>query len=143
MSVLDPRLLGGLDLRPRVVFWTPAGAVVVLVDPTTVVSGNAVFPLIGAVPYALDVDPLTGSPNVRLDFPTGPVLLPISFGGGQGGSLDIPGLGPSTYEIVIGPPEIPEDQLASGWSLMSFGLQSYWPVLLLGAGVVFLMMRRK
>lgn len=142
MSVLED-LLGGLDLRPRVVFWTAAGAVVVLIDPTTVVSGNAVFPMIGAVPYALDVDPLTGSPNVRLDFPTGPILLPISFGGGQGGSLEIPGLGPATYEVTIGPPNIPEDQLASPWSLMGAGLSSLWPVLLLGAGVVLLMMRRK
>lgn len=142
MSVLD-NLLGGLDLRPRVVFWTPAGAVVVLVDPTTIVSGNAIFPVIGTVPYALDVDPATGSPNVRLDFPTGPMLLPISFGGGQGGSLDIPGLGPSTYEIVIGPPEIPEDQLASTWSLLGAGLSSYMPLILLGVGAVFLMMRRK
>lgn len=136
-------LLGGFDIRPRVVFWTPAGAVVVLVDPTTLVSGNAVFPMIGAVPYALDVDPLTGSPNVRLDFPTGPILLPISFGGGQGGSLDIPGLGPSTYEIVIGPPLIPEEELASPWSLLGTGLTSMWPMLLLGVGAVFLMMRRR
>ena len=142
MSVLDG-ILGGLDVRPRVVFWTNAGAVVVVVDPTTLVSGNALFPVIGAVPYALDVDPATGAPSVRLDFPTGPMLLPISFGGGQGGSLTIPGLGPATYEIVIGPPQIPEDQLASPWSLVGAGLTSYWPMLLLGAGVVLLMMRRR
>lgn len=142
MSVMED-LLGGLDIRPRVVFWTPAGAVVVLVDPTTLVSGNAIFPMIGSVPYSLDVDPLTGSPNVRLDFPTGPILLPISFGGGQGGSLNIPGLGESTYEVVIGPPQIPEDQLASPWSLMSAGLMANLPMILLGVGVVFLIMRRK
>lgn len=140
MSVLE---FGGLDLRPRVVFWTPAGAVVVLVDPTTIVSGNAVFPVIGPVPYALDVDPATGSPSVRLDFPTGPMLLPISFGGGQGGSLNIPGLGLSTYDIVIGPPLIPEDQMASTWSLLGTGLTGIWPMLFLGAGVVLLMMWRK
>lgn len=142
MSVLD-NLLGGIDIRPRVVFWTSAGAVVVVVDPTTMVSGNAIFPVLGAVPYALDVDPATGSPNVRLDFPTGPVLLPISFGGGQGGSLEIPGLGPATYEVVIGPPQIPEDQLASGWSLLGAGLSSSMPLILLGLGVVFLIMRRR
>jgi hypothetical protein len=140
MSVLE---FGGLDFRPRVVFWTEAGAVVVLVDPTTAVSGQAIFPVIGAVPYALDVDPLTGGFNVRLDLPTGPYLLPISLGGGEGGSLVLPGLGPATYEVVIGPPQIPEDQLASGWSLMTAGLTSLWPILLLGVGAVLLMMRRK
>jgi hypothetical protein len=131
------------DLRPRVVFWTEAGAVVVLIDPTTAVSGNAIFPVIGSVPYALDVDPMTGGFNVRLDFPTGPYLLPISLGGGQGGSLVIPGLGPATYEIVLGPPEIPEDQLASTWSLLGAGLSGVWPMLLLGAGAVILIFRRK
>ena len=141
MSVLGD--LGGFDLRPRVVFWTEAGAVVVLIDPATAVSGSAIFPMIGSVPYALDVDPLTGGFNVRLDFPTGPYLLPISLGGGQGGSVVIPGLGPATYEVVIGPPDIPEDQLASPWSLLGAGLSSMWPMLLLGAGAVILMMRRR
>ena len=135
--------MGGLDLRPRVVFWTEAGAVVVLVDPTSVVGGNAVFPIIGAVPYTLDVDPVTGTPNVRLDVPTGPMLLPISFGGGQGGSVMIPGLGPATYEVVIGPPAIPEDQLATPWSLLGTVLAGMWPMLLLGVGAVWLVMRRK
>ena len=141
MSVLGD--LGGFDLRPRVVFWTEAGAVVVVIDPATAVSGSAIFPVIGSVPYALDVDPQTGGFNVRLDFPTGPYLLPINLGGGQGGSLVIPGLGPATYEIVLGPPDIPEDQLASTWSLLGAGLGSLWPMLLLGASAVILMMRRK
>lgn len=142
MSVLGD--IGGLDLRPRVVFWTGAGAVVVIVDPSTAVSGTAIFPLIGGVPYSLDVDPATGNPSVRLDFPTGPYLLPISLGGGQGGSVDIPGLGPATYEVVIGPPDIPEDQLASTSSLLLSGLTSMSGILLLGGALfVFLMLRRR
>lgn len=140
----------GLDLRPRVVFWTEAGAVVVLVDPESAVAGTAVFPIIGAVPYAIDFDysQVFPQPRIRLDFPTGAYYLPVDLtgmvaGSGSGGSVDIPGLGPATYEVVLGPPQIPEDQLASGWSLMSFGLTSYWPMLLLGAGAVILMLRRR
>lgn len=141
MSVLGD--IGGLDLRPRVVFWTSAGAVIVLVDPTSVVGGMATFPIIGAVPYSLDIDPATGQPSVRLDFPTGPYLLPISLSGGQGGSVDLPGLGPATYEVVIGPPQIPEDQLATPASLLFSGLTSMGPLLILGGGLLLLLILRR
>lgn len=140
----------GLDLLPRIVFWTEAGAVVVTVDPDSVTGGTAIFPVIGAVPYAVDFDPsqLFPQPRIRLDFPTGPYYLPVDLsglvgGGGSGGNVTIPGLGPATYEVVIGPPQIPEDQLASGWSLMSLGFSSLWPMLLLGVGAAWLMFRRR
>lgn len=137
-----------LDLRPRVVFHTSAGAVVVLVDPTTATTGMAVFPIIGSVPYAVDFDPtqLFPQPRIRLDFPTGPYYIPIDLtglGGGGGGSINIPGLGDATYEVVLGPPDIPPDQLVSAWSLASFGLSQYWPYLLIGLGVVFMLSRRR
>lgn len=140
--------MADLDLRPRVLFHTAAGIVVVLVDPANAVSGTALFPIIGAVPYAIDFDPtqVFPQPRIRLDFPTGPYYIPVdltALGSGSGGSLTIPGLGDATYEIVLGPPDIPPDQLASTGSLLSFGLSQYWPYLLLGVGVVILFARRR
>jgi hypothetical protein len=142
--------LGDVDLRPRVVFHTQAGVVVVIVDPTDPVGGNAIFPIIGAVPYYIDFDTtqLLPQPRVVLQFPTGPYYIPIDLsgflgGGGGGGPLTLPGLGEVTYEVTLGPPNIPPEEYASGWSLASFGLSQYWPYLAGGLLVAFVMFRSR
>lgn len=133
------------DLRPRVVFWTTAGAVVVLVDPATATTGSAVFPVVGAVPYRVEFTP---QPAIVLDFPTGPTVLPVDLsgmfaGGGGPGTVEIPGLGMATYEVVFGPPDIAPDQLVSPLSVGGALLGSYWPLLALGAVGLLLLWSRK
>ncbi|MCI0371229.1 MAG: hypothetical protein L0214_07570 [candidate division NC10 bacterium] len=111
--------MAGLDLRPRLVLHTAAGAVVVLVDPTTALSGTATFPGLGAVPY--DVVPDFPVAQVVLHVPVyGDVALPIdltALGGPAGPSeVDLPVLGRTPYEVVLGPPAIPPEQMATAGS---------------------------
>lgn len=94
---------GAVDVRPYVTFYTSAGAVPIAIDPTTVLSGNAVFPIIGAIPYDIDII----SWQFILHFPgVGDVPIPLYGGsGGQGsGTVALPGLGDVPYEVSIGPP---------------------------------------
>jgi hypothetical protein len=140
--------VGGFDLRPRVIFHTAAGAVVVTVDPTSAVGGNAIFPVLGAVPYYVDIDTTTviPTPRVVLQFPTGAYPIPIDLSGLGGGGgltpLSLPGLGDVTYEVVMGPPQLDESEYASAGSLALFGLSQYWPLIAGGLLVAFLMFRK-
>jgi len=122
-----------LDLRPRLVLHPPGGAVVLLVDPTSPVTGTVTFPLLGAVPYSITY----GFPasTVTLHFPVGDVDIPVDpFTGSGGGTVPIPGLGDVPYELVLGPPQITaSDLFGAGWS--------NW-LLPIGIGVVAFVMLR-
>ena len=74
---------GAVDVRPYVTFYTQAGAVPVAVDPTTVLSGNVVFPVVGAVPYDLDIISFSMILHVPV---AGDVAIPLGVGGGGGRS---------------------------------------------------------
>jgi hypothetical protein len=95
------------DLRPRVVFHPPGGAVAVLVDPTTATSGNVVLPGYGAVPYDVFVDfPIS---HMILHLPMyGDFDVPLNLlaTGGGASYISLPLIGDVPYEIVLGPPDI-------------------------------------
>jgi hypothetical protein len=135
----------GLDLRPRVILHTTAGAVVITVDPTSAVTGFAEFPVFGSVPYFIQNDPLTPLGfNIVIDFPVGAVTIPInpSSLGGDSGPMEVPGLGPATYEVVIGPPNLSPNQLASPLSVAGAFLANNWLVVAGIGAVLFFLMRR-
>lgn len=123
-----------VDLRPRLILYPPGGDPIILViDPTSPLAGSVDFPLIGAVPYTIEV----GVPKskVHLSLPIwGDVTIPVDPFGGGNGMVNIPGLGDVQYEIVLGPP-------ASGITTSSLG--STWVLPLLVIGGIILFMRRK
>lgn len=134
---------GALDVRPYVTFYTSAGAVPIAIDPTTVLSGNAIFPIIGAVPYDVDIV----SWQVVLHFPgIGDVAVPLYGGtGGQGGgTVTIPGLGDVPYEVSIGPPTAALNPATVFSASNLFGTigAGVLPILLIGAAAFFLLRRR-
>lgn len=129
-----------LDLRPRVVFFTPAGAVTVLVDPSSVSQGTVVFPLLGSVPYDL----VYGIPESTMilhvpyygDYP-----VPLNPFGSGPASVTLPVIGEVAYEITLGPPDLPpgtswQDTLSAG-----IGVAGPW-VFGLAAVLVALMFRK-
>lgn len=124
------------DLRPRVVFHTSLGAVVVTVDPTTPLGGQVQIPGIGNVPYDIDV---TG-PTMIVHLPVyGDAIIPLIPSGGTT-PLTIPGLGDVTYEVVFGPVDIPPEQMANVGAVFSLGTMV--PYVLIGAAA-FMFMRPK
>ena len=136
-----------IDLRPRVIFWTPAGAVVLVVEPDSVFTGNVIFPALGAVPYDLmpgGVADAQGMPLATLTLHVpywGDVVIPMrwesAFGAESGGTVDIYGLGEVPYTVHVGDPGIPADQLANTTAALAV------PFLLLVLGLAFVLMRRK
>lgn len=132
-----------IDLRPRVVFHPPGGAVVVLIDPTTATYGNVMLPGYGAVPYNLIVEfPVS---HMILHLPLyGDFDVPLNILGGGGESVvTLPVLGDVPYEIVLGPPQIPEGALFSD-TLSSIGLTvGPWAIAGVIAGAAWLLSRRR
>ena len=129
---------GAVDVRPYVTFYTSAGAVPVAIDPTTVLSGNVIFPVVGAIPYDLDIIGW----NMVLHVPyAGDVAVPL-FGGGSGSStVSIPGLGDVPYEVSIGPPAgalVPGGTFSAS-NLLSFAGSSILPLALIGVAAYFLL----
>lgn len=136
------RGFGAVDVRPYVTFYTSAGAVPVAIDPTSVLSGNVVFPVVGAVPYDLDIV----SFSMILHVPAyGDVVIPLSVGGGGGQStVTIPGLGDVPYEVSIGPPAgalVPGATFSMSNLFSSLG-QGSLPLLLIGGVVAVLLLRK-
>lgn len=135
-----------LDLRPRVVLHTSAGAVIILVDPERLESGNVVFPApLGSVPYRIVYDfPVS---TIILDFPVyGPVSLPVSLTAmGESGSqtVELPLLGPAQYEVVLGPPDIPPENVASTTDVVGAALTSPGVIMLALAAVLGLLLLRR
>ena len=134
---------GAVDVRPYVTFYTSAGAVPIAIDPTTVLSGNAVFPIIGTIPYDIDIV----SWQFVLHVPAyGDVPIPLYGGTGQGsGTVTMPGLGDVPYEVSIGPPTAALNPSAVFSASNLFGAigQSALPVLLIGGVVALLLMTRR
>lgn len=125
--------MDNLDFRPRVVFHTSAGALVVLVDPASFIGGSVDFPGIGTVPYDINY----GTQTMILHFPQyGDV--PINLVGGEGPSVvTIPGVGDIPYEITIGEPDIPyEGRVTVPRAALLTGLNLSLPFLLLGGAII-------
>jgi len=120
--------MNGLDLRPRVVLYTPSGAVVILVDPATLFGGSVVIPGLGSVPYDLDLV----TQRMILHVPAyGDVPISLS-GGGTDATVTLPGLGTILYEVTFGPPDIPFEQRATApQALTGAFIQSALPVIAL------------
>ena len=128
-----------LDIRPRIVFHPPGGAVVLLVDPTEPLAGMVEFPLLGGIPYRIEL----GFPvsDVVLTFPMGAevsIPLDVTQIGSGPAEIQVPVLGAVPYEVVIGPPALaPEEHLGAGWSLTG------WPAVLAVIGAAWLLARRR
>jgi hypothetical protein len=126
--------MADFDLRPRLVLRPPGGdPIILIIDPTSPLAGAVEFPILGAVPYTVEI----GVPvsHVHLSLPLwGDVSIPVDPFGGGGGTVNIPGLGDVPYEIVLGPP-------VGGPIGTSAGSAWLLPVLLIG-GVILLMRRR-
>lgn len=137
---------GAVDIRPYVTFYTQAGAVPVVIDPTSVLQGNVVFPVVGNVPYDLDVFGRQMILHVPL---YGDVLVPLfgalSGGAGEGGgqsNVNIPGLGDTPYEVTFGPPALPAGSLATTTGLLSVVGGGILPLVLIG-GLAFFLLRKR
>lgn len=130
-----------LDLRPRVVFHTSVGAVVVTVDPSTPLGGVVQIPGVGNVPY--DVNPWdlnVGGPSMTVHLPVyGDSVIPL-LPSGSSQPMSVPGLGDVTTEVVFGPVDIPPEQMANIGSL--FSLAGAAPFLLI-AVAAFLILKPK
>jgi hypothetical protein len=130
---------GAVDVRPYVTFYTSAGAVPIAIDPTSVLSGNAVFPIIGNIPYDIDIV----SWQFILHVPGyGDVPIPLYGGSGTGGgTVNIPGIGDVPYEVSIGPPAgaLAPGSVFSMSNLFSFAGSSVLPLVLIGAAAYFLL----
>lgn len=106
-----------VDLRPRIVFTTPVGVVVAIVDPATLLTGTVSFPSpVGNVPY--DIAPGFPVSTAILHVPSlGDVSIPMdlsAIGSGAGdGTVNLPGWGAVPYTVTLGDPGIPPDQLAN------------------------------
>jgi len=123
-----------VDLRPRLILHPLGGDVVLLVDPTSPTAGAVDFPVLGAIPYTIEVGVPTS--YVHLSLPLwGDVSIPVNpFSGSGSGVVSIPGLGDVPYEIVLGPQAgISESGLFGGNWLM--------PALLIGGA--FLLLRKR
>ena len=135
------RGFGAVDVRPYVTFYTSAGVVPVAIDPTTVLSGNVIFPIVGAIPYDLDIV----SFSMILHVPAyGDVVIPLSVGGGGGQStVTIPGLGDVPYEVSIGPPAgaLVPGAVFSMSNLFSFAGGSILPLAFIGLAAWLLLKR--
>ena len=131
-----------LDLRPRVVFHTSAGAVVVTIDPSTPLGGVVQIPGVGNVPY--DVNPWdvnVGGPSMIVHLPVyGDSTIPL-LPSGSTQPMSIPGLGEVTTEIVFGPVDIPPEQLANVGSM--FALTGAIPYVLIGVAALLFFRRTK
>lgn len=120
------RGFGDVDIRPFLTLYPPGGAVSIIVDPTSLLSGSVLFPALGAVPYDIDLV----STSVVLHLPLyGDVAIPL-LGGGGGGSVNIPGLGNVPYEWTIGPPMLPAGAMFSTSNLLG-SLSGILPIALL------------
>jgi len=120
--------MNGLDLRPRVVLYTPSGAVIITIDPASAFGGSVVIPGVGSVPYDLD----WVTQRMILHVPAyGDV--PISLGGGgTDATVTLPGLGTILYDVTFGPPDIPLEQQATAVQAVSGALiASAMPVIVL------------
>jgi len=101
--------MNGLDIRPRVVFYTASGAVIVTIDPASMFGGSVILPGLGAVPYDLDMS----TQRMILHLPAyGDVPIALT-GGGGGNTVTLPILGTTLYEVTFGPPDIPIEQQAT------------------------------
>ena len=127
-----------IDLRPRVVLYTPSGAVIITVDPATPFGGSVVIPGVGSVPYDIDLV----SQSMILHVPAyGDVPINLS-GGGTDATVTLPGLGTILYDVTIGPPDIPiEQQATATQALTGAFIQSALPVIALFV-VGWLLIRR-
>ena len=117
-----------VDLRPRVVFYTQSGAVVVVIDPASAFGGQVLLPGAGAVPY--DIDWI--GQRMILHIPAyGDV--PISLTGGGGSTVSIPGIGTVPVEVIFGEPDIPFEQRATATQAF-FGstLSTMVPIIVVG-----------
>lgn len=122
-----------VDLNPRIVFHTAYGAVIVVIAPTDLTSGFVQLPMVGSIPYDLDL----GTQTVTLHVPAyGDIPIPLTGGGGGPQVVNIPGLGQVPYEITIGDPGIPSDQLFGA----SIGTVLPW---VLAAAVAWWFLRKK
>lgn len=128
-----------VDLRPRVVFYTQSGAVVVVIDPASAFGGSVILPGVGAVPYDLD---WIGQ-RMILHVP-GYGDVPISLTGGGGSTVSIPGLGTVPVEVVFGEPDIPFEQRATATqALFGTAASSLLPILLIGGVTLMLLLGRR
>lgn len=107
-----------VDLRPRLLLF-PRGMdpVVILIDPTSLTGGTVVLPVVGALPYTLTLDGSSGALRVlvALATPGGDVFVSLDpFGAttGEQSTVSILGLGDVPYRVVLGPPAVPEHELA-------------------------------
>jgi hypothetical protein len=130
-----------LDLRPRVVFHTSAGAVVVTVDPSTLLGGQVQIPGVGNVPYDVNVwDTNIGGPSMTVHLPVyGDSVIPL-LPSGSTQPMSIPGLGDVTVEVVFGPVDLPPESLANVGSI--FALTGAMPYVLIGVAA-FMFLRPK
>jgi hypothetical protein len=131
--------MNGLDLRPRVIFYTASGAVIVTIDPASMFGGSVILPGLGAVPYDLDV----ATQRMILHVP-GYGDAPINlYGGGGGNTVTLPILGTVLYEVTIGPPDIPIEQQATvTQAYLGAGLGAILPWII-GGAVVWVLWRRR
>jgi hypothetical protein len=131
---------GAVDVRPYVTFYTSAGAIPVAIDPTSVLSGQVIFPVVGAIPYDLDIVSFA----MVLHIPAyGDLSIPLSVTGGGSSTVNIPGLGDVPYEVSIGPPAgaLVPGGVFSMSNLFSFAEGSILPLLFIGAAAYFLLKR--
>lgn len=126
-----------LDLRPHVTFYTPSGAVIVAVDPSSILGGSVLIPGIGAVPYDLDLMNLRMILHVP-GYGDAPISLAPSGGGGT--TVTLPGIGTVSYAVSIGPPDIPLEQQAT--ATQAYLGAAMMPMLLIGV-VAWLLLRRR
>ncbi len=121
-----------VDLNPRIVFHTAYGAVIVTILPTDLTTGTVNFPVVGSMPYSLDLATQTAVLHVPA---YGDVPIPLTGGGGPA-IVTIPGLGAVPYEIVIGDPGIPSSEMFGA----TIGTVLPWVA---AAAVAWWVMRRK
>jgi hypothetical protein len=128
------------DLRPHVTFYTPSGAVIVAVDPASVLGGSVLIPGLGAVPYDITIAPF----QMVLHLPAyGDVPISLSGGGDGSNTVTIPGIGTVPYAVTIGPPDIPLEQQANAvQAYLGAGMATVLPMLLIG-GAAWLLLRRR
>lgn len=126
--------LGAVDIRPFLTLYPPGGAVSIIVDPTSLLTGSVLFPALGAVPY--DIDLVSAAVVLRLPL-YGDVAIPFMGGGGGSSSVSIPGLGNVPYEWTIGPPMLPPGAMFSTSNLFG-SLSGILPIALLVIGAFFL-----
>jgi hypothetical protein len=129
------RGFGDVDIRPFLTLYPPGGAVSIIVDPTSLLSGSVLFPALGAVPYDIDLV----SASVVLHLPLyGDVAIPLMGGGGGSNAVNIPGLGDVPYEWTIGPPMLPAGAMFSTSNLFG-SLSGVLPIALIALAAFFIL----